>query len=147
MKDRDQGVERPHKVHIVIDHNQRGRLIDALDDRDQSLGLHIGEAGGGLVEQNKPRLVGEHGADLDKLPLTMGEFADQPACDAAQFEFTQGLFNDGVGAIMPRGPARGKPQIFRDGEPVHHRWHLGFDADAESHDIVRRPAGGFLAAD
>ena len=62
-------------MHIVIDDNQRCRLIDPLDDGDQPLGLHVGEACRRFVEQNQPWFVGEHGADFHELALPVSQFA------------------------------------------------------------------------
>ena len=81
-------IERAHEMHVVIDDDQRRRLIDPLDDGDEPVGLGIGEAGRGLVEQNEPRLFGENGADLHQLALPVRELAHQPAFPSRTRVFT-----------------------------------------------------------
>ena len=142
-----QEIERAHEMHVVIDDDQRRRLVDPLDDGDEPVGLGIGEAGRGLVEQNEPRLVGENGADLHQLALPVRELAHQPAGDAVEFKLGDDLLDRGVGAVVPGGAPGRQPEVFEHGEPVHHRGHLRLHADAEPHDVTRRPAGHVLAAD
>ena len=104
-------------MHIVIDHNQRGRLIDALDGRDLLLDFYVGKAGGGLIQQNEPRLVGEHGADLDKLPLTI--LASSPTSLRAMPPSSSSLKVSSITASAPSCPAGGvgaeSHKFFADG--------------------------------
>ena len=105
-------------MHVVIDHDQRCRLVDPLDDGDEPLGLRIGQAGRRLVEQNQPRFVGQHDADLDQLALPMRKLADQPARNVAQLELRHDFVDRRLGAVVPgRDAAGGKPEVLRTVSP------------------------------
>ena len=73
----------------------------AVDDPVQPLGLLVGDSRGRLVEQDQPRLVGEHDADLDELTLAMGKFANLTADDRLQVEFGHHLVDCRVGTSAP----------------------------------------------
>ena len=59
-------------------------LVDSWMMRDELLGLGAGHAGRRLVEQQQPRPLREHEADLDQLALAVRELADQAARDRAR---------------------------------------------------------------
>ena len=48
----------------------------AADDAPEVLGLLVGQAGGGLVEQDEPRLADDRARDLDEAALAGAERAD-----------------------------------------------------------------------
>ena len=84
MHHRDLAAEHAHELHVVVDDDDGRLLVDLVDDAHELVGLGAGDAGGRLVEQQQPRPLREHEADLDELALAVRELADQAARDRAR---------------------------------------------------------------
>ena len=66
-----------HEAHVVVDedHQRADLLGDAPDDMAEVLGLLVGQAGRGLVEEHEPGRADDGAGDLDEPPLAGAERA------------------------------------------------------------------------
>ena len=73
-------------MHVVLDHHQgqAAARADAFELRLQRLGLRRIETGGGLVEQQQPRLRHQGAHELDPLLHAVGKAADGRALVVAE---------------------------------------------------------------
>ena len=73
-------------MHVVLDHHQgqAAARADALELRLQRLGLGRVETGGGLVEQEQPRLRHQRAHQLDPLLHAIGKAPDRRALVVAE---------------------------------------------------------------
>ena len=88
-------------VVLLISRIRVGGLVD----------LFVGHARRRLVEQDKLRLAGKHGAELDPLALAVGELADDAAGQGAEAEALQDLVDDAVGLAPAVMAARRDPDV------------------------------------
>src|SRR5207253_1605854 len=73
MEDGDLVRDLADEAHVVLDHHDRARARDLLDQLRGRVRLVAGHPGGWLVEQHEPRLRGHHHPDLEPLLLAVGE--------------------------------------------------------------------------
>src|SRR5262245_43291941 len=147
MKDRDRRVEHADEVHVMIHDDHSGGAVHFLDDRNKPIDLRTRYTRGRLVEEHKPRLVGEHEADLHELSLAMRELAHIVARNRFQGELGYHFIGCGPGALLAMATTRREPEVFQNGEAVHDGGDLRLDADAEAHNLVGRPPRNVLAPD
>ena len=134
------------KMHVVFDDDDRRARVHLDDDVDGPLGLLRSQSGGRLVEQDQPRVSGQHGAELDELAPAVGQVADRFAGAVRDADTLQRLGDNAVGLAGRIALARGDPDILAHAQAVHHARDLGLDADAEAGDLVRMGADAIDAA-
>ena len=66
-------AEGAHERHVVLDDDHRLLRGDLLEQLGGRLGLGVGHAGGGLVDEQQLRLLREQHADLQPLLLAVAE--------------------------------------------------------------------------
>ena len=71
---------------VVLDHDegQTEQLLDAHQQVAERLGLTLGDAGRGLVEQQHGGLEGDHARQLGDAPRARGQFGDGRIAERAQ---------------------------------------------------------------
>ncbi len=72
--------------HVVLDDQQRGveAIAEGDEQRGQGLGLALGDAGGGLVEQDHGWSVGHDTGQVDHAPRPGGQLAHELVAERAQ---------------------------------------------------------------
>src|SRR5579872_1349170 len=137
MKNRNAASDLADELHVVLDDDDRSRIIERAHQFGSSPGLLVAHPRRRFVQKHDRRLADHNHGDLHPLALPMGEFADEALENWAEIESR----NDRVDRRTDSGPAParscGEPQIFAHCQAVHNHRHLVLDADATAPDGVR----------
>jgi len=156
MHDRDDVGDLPHEGHVMLDHDQGVGLLQILEMVTGLLDLGLGHAGHRFVEQQQPRVLHQHHADLEPLGFTMRQdprFGFEPIREARDGRHLVELLREArrvktkdilqwIGAATV-----GDLQILPNAEVPEHRGHLEFAADAPTCDLMLAEPGDIFIAE
>src|SRR6202034_3262828 len=137
MKNGDLAGDDLHALHVVLNHDERGRAVDLLDDGGGALGLLVGHSGGRLVEQDDLRFARQNDGELDQLTLAVSECADDAAREFAN-AYADEHFVDDAFDLQAGLAASGSRQthVLAHVETAEHIGDLSLDADAQPGDFM-----------
>src|SRR5271165_4366652 len=125
-----------NELHIVLDDDDRGGLVQLEHQGGCPRRLLVAHARSGLVKEHYGRFANYDHRDFDPLTLAVGEFSDEPPEDRAEVQpFDDGVDGGGNRCALAARPGR-EPQVFAHREAVHHDRHLILDADAAPPDRI-----------
>ena len=144
MEHRDLHVEIADERHVVLDHDDGVCLGDALQEFCGLSRLFVGHAGGGLVDEEKLRVLCEEHSDLQPLPLAMAQAAGEKIAQMAEADRLQDILDLSCFLRAQAMEQRGEDAALalqRELDIVPHRVELEdrrlleFSADAELGDL------------
>ena len=140
MQAGDLDAEFAHEGHVVLDDHDRLFLVDFLQQLRGLMGLDVGHAGDGLVDQQQFRVLRQQHADLQPLLLAVRQASGQAVARVRQADGFQHAL-DPLGLRLALAPEQRaldavvdierQQQIVLDGLALEHRRLLEFAADAE----------------
>ena len=140
VQHRDAHAEPADKVHIVLDHDDGMVPGDLAQQVGGGLGLAVGHAGNGFVDQKQLGVLGDQHADLQPLLLAVAERASGAIAVGVEADGAEDLVDAGgvrrvalpeqvVGNASVAGERQ--QQVILDRVHLEYSGFLEFSADAE----------------
>ena len=119
LHDHHAGAELEDERDVVLDEDDGrvGDLVQAPQERDEGLGLALGDAGRGLVEQEQARLGQDDGGQVHHTARPRGELGRAVMPEALQPEGADHLIDRGPLALLGRGAPRAAARWSRGRQP------------------------------
>src|SRR2546430_2070226 len=140
MHDRHPARDHPDEVHVVLDHDDRGRLVEPPEEPDRLLHLFHRHAGRRLVEQDQGRLADAGHADLEPLLHAVGEPRGGMVGPLGQTDDLQHLGRPPPTAAIAEAEFRGDVQVLEHAQLHEDARHLELDAHPEPRNPERVPS-------
>jgi hypothetical protein len=141
MKDGNNAANHFDELHVVLDDDEAGIEIYRAQQIDRPFNFVGGHPGRWLIKQYEFRLLRNHHADLDPLPLTVRERSDFATGDRLEAELGQQTLGHSTRRACANTSVRTDPKVLVHREAVPDAWHLVLDAHAEPRDLVPGLAG------
>jgi hypothetical protein len=130
MQDCDFRVESADELHIVLDHDHRGRIGQGSDQTGELAPLFPRHSCGWLVKEKNGRRQTKHHADIEPLLLSMRQFAGRSFRLALHCKHAEHLIGNRFSSdSILEAAVGGYPQIGTNIKFVKNLCHLHFDAD------------------
>src|SRR5439155_25203406 len=145
MHDRHPAGDHPDEVHVVLDDDHGGDLVEPLEQADRLLHLFRRHARRRLVEEDQGRLADARHADLQPLLLPVREPRRGMLGPLGEPDDLQHLGRPPPAFTVPEPELGGEVKVVPHAELLENAGHLELDTHPEPGDPESIPAGDVTA--